>query len=55
MKKNPSIKCTVSSCEFNNNQIHYCKLSEIKVGTHEKNPTDVECTDCLSFKLAREG
>ena len=50
MKKNPSIKCTVSSCKFNNTNIHYCKLDEILVGTHESNPTQVECTDCQSFE-----
>lgn len=51
LEKNPSIKCNVSSCKFNNKNKHYCKLETIKVGTHEKNPTQVECTDCQSFEL----
>ena len=51
LDKNPSIKCNVSSCKFNNKNKHYCKLETIKVGTHEKNPTQVECTDCQSFEL----
>ena len=38
LDKNPSIKCNVSSCKFNNKNKHYCKLETIKVGTHEKNP-----------------
>ena len=28
---------------------NYCTLNKIQVGTHETNPTKVECTDCQSF------
>lgn len=52
MDKNPSIKCTVSNCKFNNRSKHYCRLEEIQVGTHEQRPSQVECTDCQSFELA---
>lgn len=50
MDKNPSIKCSVEQCKYNN-QHDYCTLKEIKVGTHEANPKMVECTDCQSFVL----
>ena len=51
MDKNPSIKCTVQQCKYNNNQEKYCTLEMIQVGTHEQNPTQVQCTDCDSFEL----
>ena len=51
MDKNPSIKCSVKQCQYNNNSENYCTLASIMVGTHEQNPTMVECTDCQSFKL----
>lgn len=51
MEKNPSIKCTVNNCKFNNVNNHYCQLDQITVGSHEKNPIQVECTDCQSFEL----
>jgi hypothetical protein len=47
---NKAIGCTVSSCEYHNNTQNYCSLSKIQVGTHESDPTMVECTDCMSFK-----
>lgn len=47
---NKAIGCTVSSCEYHNNTQNYCSLSKIQVGTHETDPTMVECTDCMSFK-----
>lgn len=49
MEKNPSIECTIATCKFNNDDEKYCTLDKIHVGTHEKNPTKVECTDCESF------
>lgn len=49
--KNPSIACTVTSCEHHAQGEDYCTLNAIKVGTHEQNPTQVECTDCESFVL----
>ena len=51
MDKNPSIKCTVEQWKYNNNQEKYSTLEMIQVGTHEQNPTQVQCTDCDSFVL----
>lgn len=51
MKKNPSIGCTVHLCRYHARLENYCTLQQIMVGTHEKNPTQVECTDCESFEL----
>ena len=48
---NSNIKCSVSQCKYNNESAGYCTLQEIKVGTHEANPTMPECTDCESFVL----
>lgn len=50
-RANESIKCTVSQCAHHCGDADYCTLSSINVGTHEMNPTMVECTDCNSFKL----
>lgn len=47
---NHSIKCSVTMCSNHAESGDYCALSQIKVGTHEKNPTDVKCTDCESFE-----
>ena len=51
MEKNPSIACTVTSCSHHAAEEDYCTLNAIKVGTHEANPTQRECTDCESFDL----
>jgi len=51
MDKNESIKCTINNCKYNNRNENYCTLNQIKVGTHEQNPTVVECTDCQSFEF----
>lgn len=51
MEKNPSIKCSVQQCQYHANTEDYCTLNAIQVGTHEANPTQVECTDCKSFVL----
>ena len=48
-EKNPSIACTVNSCTHHATNDDYCTLDKIQVGTHEKHPTQVECTDCQSF------
>ena len=48
---NQSIKCTVNNCAHPCQDSGYCGLNTIQVGTHETNPTMVECTDCQSFKL----
>ena len=50
MSKNPSIKCSVEQCKYNDNTEKYCTLNAIEVGTHESNPKVPECTDCLSFE-----
>ena len=50
-EKNESIKCTVTQCANHCDSADYCSLSSIQVGTHEANPTMVECTDCNSFEL----
>lgn len=51
MSKNESIKCSVQQCKHHDCCSDYCTLSAIEVGTHEQNPTKVECTDCKSFML----
>jgi len=48
--KNESIQCTINTCEHHAKAEDYCTLDKILVGTHEANPTKVECTDCESFK-----
>ncbi|WP_409967855.1 DUF1540 domain-containing protein [Bengtsoniella intestinalis] len=48
---NASIKCSVSNCAHHCEQSQHCCLSTIQVGTHEKNPTMCQCTDCESFKM----
>ncbi|MBE6903373.1 MAG: DUF1540 domain-containing protein [Ruminococcaceae bacterium] len=50
-KANHSIKCSVSNCVHHCSKENYCSLDEISVGTHEANPTVIECTDCESFAL----
>ena len=50
MEENKAIGCSVRSCEYNASS-NYCTLDKIQVGTHETNPTQVECTDCESFKV----
>lgn len=48
---NPSIKCSVFQCKHHCGSEDYCALNTIKVGTHEQNPTVIQCTDCESFEL----
>ena len=50
-KANPSIQCTVCECAHHCGEQKYCSLEHIKVVTHEKNPTEIACTDCESFKV----
>ena len=47
---NKSIQCSVTSCAHHCKDAQYCGLASIKVGTHESNPKQDQCTDCLSFK-----
>lgn len=49
-KLNYSIGCTVNQCKHHYNREDYCTLDRIQVGTHESNPTVIECTDCESFE-----
>ena len=48
---NKSIKCTVSQCKNHCGSEDFCSLKSIMVGTHESNPTMIECTDCTSFQM----
>lgn len=47
--ENMSIGCTVSQCKNHAKNKNYCTLDKVQIGTHESNPTVVECTDCESF------
>ncbi|MFQ7585951.1 MAG: DUF1540 domain-containing protein [[Clostridium] symbiosum] len=47
--KNTCIECTIVNCANHAKDANYCALESIKVGTHEANPTQKECTDCESF------
>lgn len=47
---NKSIECTVHQCAHHCNAENYCSLDKILVGTHEGNPTQDQCTDCMSFR-----
>lgn len=49
-EKNESIGCSVTNCTYHAQSEDYCTLDKIKVGTHESNPTQKECTDCESFE-----
>lgn len=52
-KPNESIKCTVEQCTNHCTSKDYCSLNCITVGTHEKNPTMNQCTDCMSFQAKK--
>ena len=47
---NQTIRCTVNQCRHHENSKNLCSLDAITVGTHEANPTQEQCTDCLSFE-----
>ncbi|MEZ4357193.1 MAG: DUF1540 domain-containing protein [Eubacteriales bacterium] len=49
-KANKSIHCTVLDCRYHCDEKDFCSLSKINVGTNEADPTDVQCTNCESFK-----
>ena len=53
-EKNESIQCTITNCEHHCQTADYCSLYTIQIGTHESNPTQIECTDCESFKMKAE-
>ena len=48
-RANKCIECTVQQCKHHCGGENYCTLDHNVVGTHELNPTVVECTDCKSF------
>ncbi len=52
-KPNHSIFCTVQQCANHAHNCDYCSLERVCIGTHEKNPTVTECTDCESFVLGK--
>lgn len=52
---NHSIKCSVTQCAFHAKGDDYCSLSQIKVGSQDRNPDCPESTDCESFKCKTEG
>ena len=47
---NKAIECTVHQCAHHCEKENYCSLDKIMVGTHEGNPTQDQCTDCMSFR-----
>lgn len=47
---NKSIGCTVQQCKYHSQTQNYCSLDKVQIGTHEANPTMIECTDCQSFE-----
>ena len=49
--ENKSIHCTVTSCANHSEKADYCALESIQVGTHETNPTQSACIDCMSFRV----
>ncbi len=48
---NQTIRCTVNQCKYHEQAKNLCSLDAITVGTHEANPTQEQCTDCLSFEV----
>jgi hypothetical protein len=54
-KSNPnkSIQCTIRNCSHHCGAENYCSLDRVLIGTHEENPTRVECTDCESFEITQ--
>lgn len=49
--RNPSIECEVMECKYHSQDYNYCTLDKILVGKHEERASQVESTDCESFKL----
>ncbi|MBQ8509875.1 MAG: DUF1540 domain-containing protein [Clostridia bacterium] len=48
---NTSIECTVKQCEHHCGSEDYCALNQVRIATHEANPTVSQCVDCESFKV----
>ena len=53
MNKTPnhSIQCSVKQCSYHCKSENFCALDRVNIGTHETNPTQVQCVDCESFRL----
>ena len=49
--ENKNIECSVQQCKNHSSSSNYCALDKISVGTHETNPTQPQCTDCMSFQI----
>ncbi|MBP0971959.1 MAG: DUF1540 domain-containing protein [Oscillospiraceae bacterium] len=47
--KNPSIHCTVGQCAHNLCTEDFCTLDQVRIDTHEADPSVKECVDCASF------
>ena len=47
---NKCIACTVQSFAYHCDTENYCSLERIQVGTHESDPKQDQCTDCMSFR-----
>ncbi len=43
------IHCSVKSCQYND-QVQYCTLDSIQVGSNEHHARTKQETDCLSFE-----
>lgn len=52
---NRCIECSVKQCEHHCKDEDYCALNKVKISTHEPDPTEPQCVDCASFKLANKG
>jgi len=51
-KANHCIACSVTNCAHHAGMENFCSLDRVVIGTHEKNPTVVQCVDCESFVLS---
>ncbi len=49
-RKNPNIRCTVGQCRHNLCTENFCTLDQVRIGTHEAEPSVPECVDCISFE-----
>lgn len=51
MEANSSIKCGVYECKHHADDVEYCTLNSIRVGSCECSPKTKEGTDCESFDV----
>ena len=47
--ENRCIEFLVKQCAHHCQTTNFCSLDRIVVGSHEPDPTMVQCTDCMSF------